>query len=83
MKGCKNCGCTEFIVDGWINCQGIVNLEIGGPDSVTVDRPDDLDFEMSDDSCYTCRECGAEYDYDDICEMAEEEEDDGEVTDDF
>lgn len=83
MKGCKNCGCTEFIVGGWINCQGVVNLEEGGPDNVTVDRPDDLDFEMSDDSCYTCRECGAEYDYDDICEMAEEEDDDGEVTDDF
>ena len=73
MKGCRNCGCTEFVVDGWINCQGIVNLEEGGPDNVTVERPDDLDFEM-DDNYYTCRECGAEYDYFDICEMADDEE---------
>ena len=74
MKGCKNCGCTEFIVDGWINCQGIVDISEGGPDNVTVDRPDELDFEMSDDRSYICRNCGVEYDYDEICEMADDEE---------
>lgn len=73
MKGCRNCGCTEFVVDGYINCQGIVNLEEGGPDNVVVERPDDLDFE-TDDNYYVCRECGAEYDYSDICEMADDEE---------
>lgn len=84
MKGCKNCGCKEFIVDGQINCQAIVNLEEGGPDNFVVERPDDLDFEKSDDSYYTCKECGAKYDYDDICEIADEEDDDeGGTTDDF
>lgn len=74
MKGCKNCGCTEFVLDGWINCQGIVDLAEGGPDNITVERPDELDFEIADDSFYVCRNCGAEYVYDEICEMAEEEE---------
>lgn len=74
MKGCKSCGCKEFVVDGWINCKGFVNLEEGGPDNVIVERPDDTDFEKSDDSSYTCRECGAEYDYEDICEMADDED---------
>ena len=75
MKGCKNCGCTEFIVEGWINCQGIVDI-LESTDTARAERPDDLDFEIDESAGYTCRECGAEYDYDDICEMADEEDED-------
>lgn len=63
MFACEKCGCTEFVGHQLCYMDIIVDGDKNFIDSVSEDASADI-YEVEDIyGPYTCRNCGAEYDY--------------------